>query len=109
MAERGAIDLDAAMAAGEDMTEEGAAKLGRAMPLLAQLMERSHDDAAYVTNALLEGYKADADRLRAELAAVRAVVTDLLSRPYAPAAWAIEAALWPNEATIASFQRAGEL
>lgn len=110
MTERGAIDLDAALAAGEDMTEEGAAKLGRTMPLLTQLMEQSHRDTTYVTNALLDGYKADAGRLRAELAAVRTAVTGLLNLPYAPAGWAIKAALWPSDTTIAAFERkTGEL
>lgn len=100
---RPGIDLDAALEAGGAMSDEEAAQMGRAGPLLAMLVGQSHRDLAYTTNALLEGYKHDATRARAELMAIRAKMAQVLASPYAPSAWVIQEAIWPDDELIDSF------
>lgn len=64
--------------------------------LVVQLMEQSARDAAFTTNALLDGYRRDAAIANATLNAVRAEIAALLDGPYAPSAARLYAALYPS-------------
>lgn len=68
-------------------------------PVVAAVLTQMFTDSANVTNTLLDNYRREIRELRAELAAVRTGVGELLSGPYAPSESAIQRAVYfpPNE------------
>lgn len=75
-----------------------------AADLIGAIMAQNARDAMFATNALLERYQADADRLRAELFAVRRGISHLLRGPWMPTSDALLRSLWPTPEEIADAQ-----
>lgn len=63
--------------------------------------QRMAADAAFTTNALLDGYQHQLAKAEATLRAVRRRIEELCSGPYAPSTVALMDALWPTESAIA--------
>lgn len=85
------------------MTDQRTAMSPEGMDLFARLMEQNVRDAAYTTNALLEGYRRRADRAEATLDAIRYRMGVLFSGDYMPAEHAIMRALNPSDELIDRF------
>jgi hypothetical protein len=71
-----------------------------ALGLVVELMRRNASNAAWTTNQLLDGYRADLATRTAELAAIRAGVSALLAGPWMPTSDAIRDALYPAAEVI---------
>lgn len=71
--------------------------------LIAAILGQMSRDAAYTTNALLEGYRTDFYRAQATLAAIRHRMAELFSGDYMPAEHAIIRALHPSDELIQRF------
>ncbi len=67
-----------------------------ATALIINIMQQNAKDAAYTTNALLEGYKRDYERAEATVQAIRRAILNLFDGPYAPSQNSIIAALYPD-------------
>jgi hypothetical protein len=67
-----------------------------ASALIINLMQRSQADLNNTVNSQMALYRAEAERLAAELTLVRQDIESLLNEPSAPAAWRIEKALYPS-------------
>jgi hypothetical protein len=68
--------------------------------LILTLMQQSTKDAAFTTNALMHGYRDEASRLRAELAAIRWAMQNLFKDGFQPSESRIINALWPSSDLI---------
>lgn len=77
-------------------------------PVVASVLSKMIADGHATTNALIDAWTARATRAEAELDAVRAGVTRLLSGRYMPTPAAIQHALWPDDETVDQFREGGE-
>lgn len=73
---------------------------GAFSPLIGQLFTQMSRDAAFTSNALIDGYRGEAETNAATLRAIRATVADLLEGDYMPTPFAIIRTLYPDAATI---------
>lgn len=64
-------------------------------PLLAAILTKNATDTANVTNAVIDGLTARAEKAEETLAAVRRGVEALLRKPWMPTPDAIRTALYP--------------
>lgn len=71
--------------------------------LVGAILTHSAQQDAHLLQRLMEGYRADARHLRAELAAVRVEIETLCSGRYAPNPIKILNALHPSRAVIDQF------
>lgn len=76
-------------------------------PTVAAVLSQMIADGHATTNALIDALTARATRAEAELDAVRAGVTGLLSGRYMPTPAAIQQALWPDAETVDRFREGG--
>ena len=63
--------------------------------LMIAIMQQNARDAAFTTNALLEGYKRDYEEAKATVQAIRRGIIDLFAGGYMPTESAIMRALYP--------------
>jgi hypothetical protein len=75
--------------------------------LVASLVQTSYNQYANSSQRLIESYRDDATRQRAEKELIRAGIERLLNGPYAPSETSIRTALYPDDAVIEA--RAKEL
>jgi hypothetical protein len=69
--------------------------------LVLHLMEQNHRDLAFTTNALIDGYREEAQMAQATIAAIRVNVKLLLDGPWMPSASALLHALYPTAEELA--------
>lgn len=73
-------------------------------PLVADLITASLKQSQWTANTLIDNLTEDLAKAQAEIAAMRAVVSELLDGPYQPTSAAIERALYPSAAMIDRFR-----
>src|SRR5574341_866678 len=71
------------------------------LEFIAPLMEQSARDLAFTTNSLLDSLAMECAENAARLQLIGEAVEDLLHKPYAPSAHAIEGCLYPDLDTLA--------
>ena len=74
-----------------------------AAKLIMQIMAQNSKDTAYTTNSLMEGYRRDAARANAELAAIRWNINLLFEAGVQPTESAVINASWPTLEQIEDF------
>lgn len=74
------------------------------VPTIALLIMRQMNiDASFTLNALVEGYKRDAERLQATVDLIRQGINNAYCKPYAPSQNTILNCLWPYEDDIDNY------
>lgn len=89
------------MSVSDALAKLGDEPSGETMPveavaLIAALTEKNAHDLHYITDQLMESYKAQAEEAQAELAAIREGITSLFDGPWMPSPDAVRMALWPS-------------
>jgi hypothetical protein len=88
------------MSEDKDALQE-AVEEGREIPALAMaLMHRSYQDSTFLQNQLIESFKNDYEKTRAELDIIRNRVTQALVGPWMPTPDYIRGLMYPKQTEI---------
>lgn len=79
----------------------------QAFQLMADIMEANSKWTADLTNSLMDSYKEDADKARAELKAVRISISNLFASGYMPSEGAVMDAFYPDPRLVDAIMRSG--
>lgn len=88
------------------MTEQTAEQV-QFSPVVATVLTRMFEDTAATTTNVIEMFKRDEARLKAELWLIREQIGTLLDGPWMPTSHALMAALYPSRAAVEAAIKAG--
>lgn len=96
--------IDGLLATETETTETGPITI-QSPGLIGAILTQMNRDRAFTTNALIDGYRTQAEQAEATLAAIRDRITELFEGPYAPNPMAILRALYPSDEVRARYLR----
>lgn len=88
-----------------DKTEPADYLSGGAVNLLAQIVSQNVRDAAFTSDTLINGYKDEAETLRATLKAIRYEFTSAMGGQYMPSPGRLLDILYPSDELIDEYRQ----